>query len=248
ASASFFITFSRLTEARILLRRPVLDDEWLTETLRQPLTDQAGKHVDHAARGKAGDQAHRPCRIGLRPRDARDGRQRGSASRQMQKLPPVGNFHGVYVCSPPGRRTVKTEPLPGSLATVTSPPIMRASLRVMASPSPVRPKCCAVRNSRRLISNMARFPPPASAGVPSPRLLAGYRRDFKPELYPQKHGQEDQDRVQPDPPDVGSPTPPLLYGLLAHGEFSLASQCNGSPALAQVSLPPNWMDRSLGQT
>ena len=47
---------------------------------------------------------------------------------------------------------------------------------------------------------MARFPPPASAGVPSPRLLAGYRRDFKPELYPQKHGQEDQDR---------------LYGLLA---------------------------------
>src|SRR5262249_43963648 len=106
----------------------------------------------------------------------------------------------------------------------------------------------SVMNSRRLISNIACFPPPASAGVPSPRLLAGYRRDFKPELYPQKHGQEDQDRVQRDPHDVGSPTPPLLYGLLAHGEFSLASQCNGSPALAQVSLPPNWMDRSLGQT
>ena len=33
-----------------------------------------------------------------------------------------------------GRRTVKTEPFPGSLVTVTSPPIMRASLRVMASP------------------------------------------------------------------------------------------------------------------
>jgi hypothetical protein len=80
----------------------------------------------------------------------------------------------------------------------------------------------SVRNSRRLISNMARFPPPASAGVPSPRLLAGYRRDFKPELFPQKHGQEDQDRVQRDPHDVGRPTPPLLYGLLAHGEFSLA--------------------------
>jgi hypothetical protein len=28
-----------------------------------------------------------------------------------------------------GKRTVKTEPLPGSLVTVTSPPIMRASLR-----------------------------------------------------------------------------------------------------------------------
>jgi hypothetical protein len=80
----------------------------------------------------------------------------------------------------------------------------------------------SVMNSRRLMSNMARFPPPASAGVPSPRLLAGYRRDFKPELYPQKHGQEDQDRVQRDPHDVGSPTPPLLYGLLAHGKFSLA--------------------------
>jgi hypothetical protein len=47
-------------------------------------------------------------------------------------------------------------------------------------------------------------------------------RDFKPELYPQKHGQEDQDRVQRDPHDVGSPTPALPYGLLAHGEFSLA--------------------------
>src|SRR6516164_5301333 len=33
---------------------------------------------------------------------------------------------------PPGMDTVKTEPLPGSLATVTSPPIMRASLREMA--------------------------------------------------------------------------------------------------------------------
>src|SRR5215813_7999297 len=74
ASASFFITFSRPTAARVLLRRPVPDDEWLTETLRQPLTDQAGKHFDHAARGKAGDQAHRPCRIGLRPSGTRHGR------------------------------------------------------------------------------------------------------------------------------------------------------------------------------
>src|SRR5947209_2638857 len=31
-----------------------------------------------------------------------------------------------------GSRTVNTEPLPGSLATVTSPPIMRASLRERA--------------------------------------------------------------------------------------------------------------------
>src|ERR1700757_2052641 len=95
------------------------------------------------------------------------------------------------------------------------PAARTASGKAAAPPS-------SVRNSRRLISNMARFPPPASAGVPSPRLLAGYRRDFKPELYPQKHGQEDQDRVQRDPHEVGSPTPPLLYGLLAPGEFSLA--------------------------
>src|SRR5262245_63617139 len=86
ASASLFITFSRPTEARVLLRRPVLDDEWLTETLRQPLTDQAGKHVDHAARGKAGDQAHRPRRIGLRPSEARRGRQPAAPAARWRKF------------------------------------------------------------------------------------------------------------------------------------------------------------------
>jgi hypothetical protein len=49
-----------------------------------------------------------------------------------------------HAAASPGRRTVNTEPLPGSLVTVTSPPIKRASLRVMASPSPVPPKRCAV--------------------------------------------------------------------------------------------------------
>jgi hypothetical protein len=42
---------------------------------------------------------------------------------------------------------VNTEPLPGSLVTVTSPPIMRASLRVMAKPRPVPPYCRAVEES-----------------------------------------------------------------------------------------------------
>ena len=42
--------------------------------------------------GKADDDAHRPRRIGLRPRDARHGRQRGSARCQMQKLS-AGKFH-----------------------------------------------------------------------------------------------------------------------------------------------------------
>ena len=55
---------------------------------------------------------------------------------------PAGNLTGFTLYA--GRRTVNTEPLPGSLVTVTSPPIMRASLRVMARPSPVPPKRCAV--------------------------------------------------------------------------------------------------------
>jgi hypothetical protein len=45
----------------------------------------------------------------------------------------------AQVSRPPGKRTVNTEPLPGSLVTVTSPPIIRASLREMARPSPVPP-------------------------------------------------------------------------------------------------------------
>src|SRR5262245_5569381 len=73
----------------------VLDDELLTEPLRQPLTDQPCDDVAGAASGKADDNAHRPCRIGLRLRNPRDRRQRGSARGQMQKLSTVGKFHGV---------------------------------------------------------------------------------------------------------------------------------------------------------
>jgi hypothetical protein len=36
-------------------------------------------------------------------------------------------------------------------------------------------------------------------------------------VYPQKHHEENQDRIEHDPHDVGSPTPLLLYSLLAHG-------------------------------
>jgi hypothetical protein len=43
---------------------------------------------------------------------------------------------GRAYCSSLGSRAVNTEPLPGSLVTVTSPPIMRASLRLMARPRP----------------------------------------------------------------------------------------------------------------
>jgi hypothetical protein len=53
------------------------------------LTDQAPDYVDTPASGKADDDAHRPRRIGLRPSETRDCRQRGSAGGQMQKLPSV---------------------------------------------------------------------------------------------------------------------------------------------------------------
>src|SRR5436305_9402512 len=77
----------------------------------------------------------------------------------------------------PGRRTVKTEPLPSSLVTVTSPPIMRASLRVMASPSPVPPNFCAVEASAWLNSSnsfaccSAVMPMPVSETANSTKLL-----------------------------------------------------------------------------
>src|SRR5262245_8722910 len=48
--------------------------------------------IEHAARRKWHDQTHRPRRIGLRPRDPRYGRQRGSTRGQMQKLS-AGKFH-----------------------------------------------------------------------------------------------------------------------------------------------------------
>src|SRR5262249_1352319 len=150
--------------------RPVFDDEWLAEPLRQPLRHHARGGVGIAARGKADNDAHRPHRIGLRPREARHRRQRGSARCEMQKIS-AGKFHFeppsrfisldhlvsavgyLYVFAPPGNRTVNTEPLPISLATVTSPPIIRASLRVIARPSPVPPKRCAVEASAWLNSS-----------------------------------------------------------------------------------------------
>ena len=65
--------------------------------------------------------------------------------RRCSKLTPVSAAIWVFgqLLAPPGRRTVNTDPFPGSLVTVTSPPIMRASLRVIARPRPVPPKFCA---------------------------------------------------------------------------------------------------------
>src|SRR6516162_3197377 len=70
----------------------VLDEELLTEPLRQQLTNEARGNVVHATGCKWENDAHRPRRIGLCPRDAREHRQRGSAGGQMEKIS-AGKFH-----------------------------------------------------------------------------------------------------------------------------------------------------------
>src|SRR5262245_61182175 len=108
-----------------------------------------------SSRRVANEANDRHCRL-LRPRRERPHRR---ATEQCDELtPPHAEHHvaptagwptrcaavGATVASSElgaifGRRTVNTEPLPGSLATVTSPPIMRASLRERARPRPVPP-------------------------------------------------------------------------------------------------------------
>jgi hypothetical protein len=79
--------------------RPILDDERLTETFREPLADQARIGVVDAARRKSGNDAHRPVREGLRPREGRRGRKRGRARGDMEKST-AGKFHGSPLALP----------------------------------------------------------------------------------------------------------------------------------------------------
>src|SRR5262249_58766928 len=69
-----------------LRARSILDDEWLAETLRQPLTNQAREDVGWPAGRKADHDPHRPRRVGLRESDARDGRQRAGARGQAEEI------------------------------------------------------------------------------------------------------------------------------------------------------------------
>src|SRR6266699_2639308 len=71
----------------------VFDIELFSETLGQLLCDEASEYVGRTAGRERNDHTHRPRRIGLRARDPRDGRQRGSAGGQMQKLSAVRKFH-----------------------------------------------------------------------------------------------------------------------------------------------------------
>src|SRR5262250_997153 len=86
-------THDRLYTDIATTTRTVLDDELLTEALRQPLPNEARSNVVNTTGRKWDNDAHRPRRIGLRPRDPRERRQRGSACGEMQKLPSVGKFH-----------------------------------------------------------------------------------------------------------------------------------------------------------
>src|SRR5262245_35723836 len=74
--------------------RAVFYDELLAESPREPWSDEPRKKVGRAARGRGGDDADRPRRIGLRPSEARYSRERGSARGQMQKIS-AGKFHNV---------------------------------------------------------------------------------------------------------------------------------------------------------
>src|SRR5262245_37856013 len=74
--------------------RPVFNDEWLAEPLGEPLAYQPCKDVTRAGGRKRHDHAHRLRRVRLRPRDARDGRERGSTCSQMQEFA-AWKFHGA---------------------------------------------------------------------------------------------------------------------------------------------------------
>src|SRR5262249_46553802 len=85
-------THDRLYTDIATTARTVLDDELLTEALRQPLTNEARSNVVNTTGRKWDNDAHRPRRIGLRPRNPRRHRQRGSAGSQIQKIS-AGKFH-----------------------------------------------------------------------------------------------------------------------------------------------------------
>ena len=59
--------------------RPVVDDDGLAETLREPLADQTHEDVTGAAGREPNHYANRPRGIGLRSCNERNGRERGSA-------------------------------------------------------------------------------------------------------------------------------------------------------------------------
>src|SRR5262245_65008113 len=103
--------------------------------------------IEHAARRERHDDAHRPRRIGLRPSDARYGRQRGSGG-QMQEFA-EGKFH----LNLPSRHSITS------------------SARPRNDPGIVRPSALAVvRFTTR--SNLVGCSPGMSPGFAPRRILS----------------------------------------------------------------------------
>src|SRR5215831_4076985 len=63
-----------------------------TKAFRKPLAVQSTVQIHRRARSGGNDDPHRPRRVGLRPSEAGDGRQRGSARCEMEKIS-TGKFH-----------------------------------------------------------------------------------------------------------------------------------------------------------
>src|SRR5262245_41651834 len=121
-------THDRLYTDIATTARTVLDDELLTEALRQPLTNEARSNVVNTTGRKWDNDAHRPRRIGLRPRNWRRHRQPGSAGGQIQKTS-AGKFQSNL---PPSHHSI-TSSARNTRWAGTSCPIAFAALRLMTS-------------------------------------------------------------------------------------------------------------------
>jgi hypothetical protein len=73
----------------------VFDDEGLAQSFRQPLANQAGHYVRGPAGSITNNEVDWPVRKRLRPRNARDRGESGSARGQVEKFSAVGKFHDV---------------------------------------------------------------------------------------------------------------------------------------------------------
>src|SRR4029453_11643819 len=63
--AVWWRTHDRLSAQIATCPAPILDEKWLAEPFREPLTDQTREDVCRAAGAKADDDAHRPRGRGL---------------------------------------------------------------------------------------------------------------------------------------------------------------------------------------
>src|SRR3984893_18678773 len=104
---------------------PVLDQELLAKSLRQPLAHEARNDVRSPARRKADDNAHRPNRIVDRACAPRENRQHGGACSQTQKFT-AGTFHGALQTGCPCRLLLHCTHREGSFATSRSPGVSSA--------------------------------------------------------------------------------------------------------------------------